>query len=923
MSLVVSHNPSIILLSESRQTEDIHNSELYIENYSIVRCDSRTRYTGGVLLYIKNNIHVSVFKTFLLDANYWCKIIKIKILNTKWLIGCLYHSPSASHATFLEDFVDICDTVFSNNNKCLLIGDFNLDYLSLNSYYVNKIKDVFNTYGITQLITEPTRCTYDTATLVDFVLTNTNDVTSIVHICPRIADHYIISVNFANRNLPDIKYCKKYRNLNEQNILNINLSLISYNWSLNSVDIDNIYDEISNICGNAVNKFAQVQSYTVTNKLPWFDQEVFNKMKVRDRAYKAFKQCINNERNELWQYYKTLRNAVVNLLKEKKTKYYHDKIDKNINNPKKMWRTLKKLVNMKDNSVISCVQFEIEGEVKIFRDSMDIAENFNRYFVDSIDQIVVSIDVDIAWSNINYNLYLEFSEFSALTLRDLVELIRSLEAKSDIYEILNAKFIKEIVDSIGHVILHFVNTSLLYGRFPNKLKTSIVHPIQKITNTIKASEFRPINTLPTPEKILEMAVYDQLLRHFEKNHILISNQSGFRQKHSCETALQLTLTKFKNFIDLDNYVVAVFLDLRRAFETIDRDILIEKLKGYGIQGNVLNWIREYLSNRKQIVKVQDSFSSELYSKHGVPQGSILGPLLFIIYINDINLFIDCDLINLFADDTLLVCKGQNLMNTMDNMNIVLSKVNHYLNINKLKLNIDKTKAMILTSKFKYSKININYYNLSINGVPIEFVTEMKYLGFNIDNTLTFSSHFHYIYKKIFKKMYFFSRISHHISTSTKITVFNTIIKPHFEYCSTIMYLFDLNKISQLQKLQNRAMRIILKCNRFTPINTMLLTLEWLKVSDKLYLSAMIFIYKIVNKLQPSYFNEFIVFNHEIHGHLTRTRDNIYLSQVHKKKSMNSLFFKGIDQFNKLSPEIKNSPSVKLFKYKLIEHIKQR
>ena len=171
-------------------------------------------------------------------------------------------------------------------------------------------------------------------------------------------------------------------------------------------------------------------------------------------------------------------------------------------------------------------------------------------------------------------------------------------------------------------------------------------------------------------------------------------------------------------------------------------------------------------------------------------------------------------------------------------------------------------------------------------------------------------------------MYFFSRISHHISTKTKITVYNTIIKPHFDYCSTIMYLFDLNKISQLQRLQNRGMRIILKCNRFTPINTMLSTLEWLKVSDKLYLGAMIFIYKIVNKLQPSYFNEFIIFNHEIHDHLTRTRYDLHLNQVHQKKSMNSLFFKGIDQFNKLTPEIKDSPSVKLFKYNLIKHIRE-
>ena len=408
-------------------------------------------------------------------------------------------------------------------------------------------------------------------------------------------------------------------------------------------------------------------------------------------------------------------------------------------------------------------------------------------------------------------------------------------------------------------------------------------PIEKIDNTILYNEFRPINILPPYKKLLEIIVKEQLLVFIEVNNILTKHQVGFRKSNSCETALQSVLVKWKSAINDKKNVGVVFFDFRRAFEIIDRDVLLKKLEKIGLRGTVLQWFRSYLSNRKQAVKFGNNISSSQEVQYGVPQGSVLGPILFLLYINDIAKVVqDCQ-IQMFADDTLLYCVGDDINVINGILNNELENIYEWLGRNSLNSNLEKTKCMVRKNKYCDSKS----LNIVINNNVVENVAEFEYLGVIIDTNLSFSRHCEYVAKKVSKKVSFLSRMGKFLSTRTKLLVYKTIIAPHFAYCPTIMYMFSNNEFHTLQVIQSKVLRSILSCDRYTRVSGMLENLKVLSVKQSVMLNVFIFIYKLLNNMLPKHMLEFCTFVFNIHDYNTRDHQN-FREQAHYMEKISNL-----------------------------------
>lgn len=574
-----------------------------------------------------------------------------------------------------------------------------------------------------------------------------------------------------------------------------------------------------------------------------------------------------------------------------------------------MWKTLMEIVSTKSKTGdINSVEFE--------DDAGSVENKFNNFFADSITDIANSIPyVQTNYEGTIIMAPSEISNFQMISLNKLKKVISNLSNKSSGDNNITVRAMKDFFDVIGYPLLHLINTSLTTGKMPTELKCSLIVPVPKVSGPKKPEHCRPINILPVIEKIIEILVYEQLYEYFNKNNILYSGQSGFRHKHSCETSIQLVCSKWRRDIDQGNIVLSVFVDLQRAFETVDRKALIKKCAMYGVKNKVLAWLENYLTDRYHRTKCNGALSEKVKSDYGVPQGSVLGPLLFIIYMNDICSALKNSFVNLFADDTLISVSGENFIEAVNIMNQEMQYLYLWLCSNKLKLNAAKTKGMVLGTKRNCQSFINQNLSVYINNIKVDYVDEIKYLGVVLDPQLNFTKHVEYLCKKIGKKVGYFRRVSDNLSDWCKLAVYNTIIFPHFNYCMSLLISCKKDDIYNLQLLQNKTMRIILNCNMHVPVKDMLNSLKWLNVDQIIEQSTVILVYKIANNLAPQYLQKFLIKRSSLHAYGTRNCDNYHIERSKSNILKKSLFNDGLRLFNELPNEIKQSKNVQTLKHK--------
>ena len=585
-------------------------------------------------------------------------------------------------------------------------------------------------------------------------------------------------------------------------------------------------------------------------KSKWMTYGILKSINTKDKLYKKIvKADIHDDihysalKAEFSEYKKILRRSI----NEAKHLYYTRTFALYKNDIKQTWSVIKDTLQKKHHCKTTD-KFVVNNHV--VTDFDEIANNFNIYFINIgkslSDQIQsVASSQDYLLQHNKPNMTFNFIPVSEVYIDNVINKLKNKSSCG--YDNISNKHIKYAKNVLTKPLTLLINQCLHTGIFPSQLKLSRVKPLFKSGDQSRFSNYRPISLLPSLSKIFERVIFDQLLGYFTNNKLLCMDQFGFRPGHSTELAALRLVDHLITQMDKCRVPTNIYIDLSKAFDTLNHDILLQKLKYYGITGTSVNLLQNYLSERYQYVEYNGHRSNTLPISTGVPQGLVLGPLLFLIYINDLPMVTDVFNMLMYADDTTLYCNiNQNVSEVV--INNELLKVSQWLAANKLSLNVGKTKFMVFHLRNKV----VSYPDLHLNGNKIERVTQFNFLGLILHTSLSWDKHINHISLKVSKAIGILYRPKSIYPHKVLLTLYNTLILPYFNYC-ILSWGSTLRENHHLHLLQKKAIRIITNSNYIAHTEPLLKELRLLKVTCMFPLAIWKFYFKLMNNQLPLYF----------------------------------------------------------------------
>ena len=581
-------------------------------------------------------------------------------------------------------------------------------------------------------------------------------------------------------------------------------------------------------------------------------------------------------------------------MRREKGKYYSSQLSGN-QTPKDMWRTLNQILP-KGNKVNTGISKSLS------------ATKFNDFFVSIAKELCSVFKNSVLPHILTPRVNEDFKLLEVSTEFVSRELSRLKSTKATGLDKIPARLLKDAAPMITKPITDIINKTFLTGKIPRQWKEAKVTPTFKAGSKGNENNYRPISVLPLFSKVMERAAQVQLLQFMTQNNVLSMFQSGFRKMHSTETAVVHLVDQILEGMDGQKLTGAVFIDLKKAFDLVNHQCLLHKLEHYGVRGQSLTWFEDYLTTRFQRVQYQNELSSSLRLDFGVPQGTILGPLLFVTYINDLPLCLQSTSIGMYADDTVLYSTGTELNNIKNSLQEDLKRVDKWLTDSQLVLNQSKTKCMLFGTRYRLE--NTDIFVLQLQSKIIERVTAFSYLGIILDEQLSWKEHVENVCTKASKRLSILSRIRYCLTLNAAKCVYQSVIEPVINYGDVSWGELSASCCHSLQRLQNRAARIIIRHDSSREALTLL---NWTDLETNRKMHKCILIFKCLHELVPEYLSNYFVRNYIFHCYNTRRRSDLHLPKPKLTLGKRTFRYSGSVLFNTLPVNVKHAKTLPCFR----------
>ena len=767
---------------------------------------------GGLLTYVRNS-HATACEQLVdmsvsnenIEAQ-WTLIHRPHCKNI--VLGNIYRPPNGDVAKALKYLDECLGSINLSKVDLFLLGDLNINLLDKTTVAFKKFNFFSQSNGLTQYINMATRSNDKTTSLIDLALSNSKFVGQAGTIEIHISDHqpiYIVHKKARDKRESVEFKGRSYRNFSKDEFRK-RITQIDWKVFYEMDDPTLAWDFIQKHIFLILDNMCPIKSYRIKNYRPeWMSNELIELIKDRDYFYKKAKRTGDSD---AWNVAKFLRNVANSHIRGAKKDFILEELKVNDGNAKKFWKVIRKVVPTSKSSSDHNILLKEEGK-KVERDQT--ATYINEFFINvgktgtsskrpkSIDGGIIS--PDLSSSNLKRG-------FVQILEREVYKVVKEINtSKSSGIDNLSSYVLKETLSILLPEMTFLFNLSINKAVYPDQWKKALVIPIPKSGNLTSVQNYRPISLLPLPGKVLEKLIHTQLSGHLEDYSLLTENQHGFRKAHSTVHSISQFVNYVNTNLDVKRVTLAAFIDFRKAFDCVQHDILLDKLFELGFDDTVVQWVRSYLRNREQRVLANNVYSGFQNITQGVPQGSVLGPLFYILYANDlIDLFEECE-VALYADDTVLYVADSNFETSSVRIQRDLRKLSGWCAENGIMVNTSKTKVMTFGSKVTVD--NLPPFSIMYNGSPLQSVVSYKYLGMTLDKQLNYNLHVKSTIASVSAKLKQFQRMRGFLSVKAAIMVYKNMLLPMIEYGDIFLSAASQANRKKLQTLQNKGLRCAL------------------------------------------------------------------------------------------------------------------